>query len=202
MSVGALQRNAALEAKLQRAIGDCKLGRPVYAYDVVGSTMDVAHQLAAEGAPEGTLVWATRQEQGRGRLGRTWISPEGGLYCSFILRPTRPVNETPELSLVAGQAVAEAIKELTGLSPIIKWPNDLLLNDKKVAGILVEAREGVIIGIGINLTTNPIQLLEVATSLAAQGIKNPDMCQLLGILCWHLSKEYAVWTAPGVSNNG
>ncbi len=194
------QREAALEERLRQAIGDCKLGRPVYAYDVVSSTMDVAHQLAAEGAPEGTLVWANRQEKGRGRLGRTWISPEGGLYCSFILRPTRPVNETPELSLVAGQAAAEAIKEVTGLSPTIKWPNDLLLNGKKVAGILAEARNGaLVVGIGINVTTNPTDLMDTATSLAVQGVANPGVLQLAGACCQSLSKWYDVWTAKGVS---
>ena len=120
-----------------------RIGRPVYAFQHVGSTMDVAHELAAVGAGEGTLVWAIRQEQGRGRLGRTWASPEGGLYISMLLRPTRPPTELPQLSLVAGLAAAQAIQEHAKLFPAIRWPNDLLINGKKVGGILVEASSSV-----------------------------------------------------------
>ncbi|MBI3331175.1 MAG: hypothetical protein HYZ96_03580, partial [Candidatus Omnitrophica bacterium] len=93
MGAAPFSRDTTLEDQLFRQLG----GRPVHAFQQVGSTMEVAHQLAAEGAPEGTLVVAARQEQGRGRQGRTWASPEGGAYCSLILRPARPPSETPQL---------------------------------------------------------------------------------------------------------
>ena len=141
--------------------------------------MEIAHELAADGAPEGTLVWAARQEQGRGRLGRVWASPEGGLYCSLILRPMRAPAEIPQLSLVAGLSTAEAIHEVTQLHPAIRWPNDLLLGGKKVAGILAEGqshslRPAVVIGIGINVSTDPRELPETATSLHAAGAACDD----------------------------
>ena len=143
-----------------------RLGQ-VYAYRTVGSTMEIAHALAAQGAPHGTLVWAATQEQGRGRLRRVWVSPDGGAYCSIILRPDRPAAEIPQLALVTGLAVAETIQELTGLLPAIRWPNDVLLSGRKVAGILVEGRDtGVVVGIGINVATNPALLPETAASLA------------------------------------
>lgn len=141
--------------------------------------MEVAHQLAADGATEGTLVWASRQAQGRGRLGRTWESPEGGAYFSLILRSTRPPVDIPQLSLVAGLSAAEAIQQTTGLFPSIRWPNDVLLNGLKVAGILTETRSSsntlsairstlyAVIGIGINVTTRTEDLPDTATSLLA-----------------------------------
>ena len=160
--------------------------------------MDVAHELAAAGAGEGTLVWAARQEQGRGRLGRTWASPEGGAYFSFILRPMRPATEIPQLSLVAGLAAAESIGELTGLAPSVRWPNDVLIGEKKVCGILTEARHGaVVIGIGINVSTDPAHLPDPATSLKAVGAPACDPCRLTAALCRQFDQWYDVWTARG-----
>lgn len=158
--------------------------------------------MAAEGAPEKTLIWAARQEQGRGRLGRTWVSPAGGAYCSMILKPARPLEEIPQLSLVTGLAVAEAIQEITGLFASIRWPNDLLLNEKKVAGILVEARNGaVIIGIGINVTTAPEALPDTATSLAAALGSDPslgsDPCKVTAEVCRRFKTWYDAWTESG-----
>ncbi|MBI2104643.1 MAG: biotin--[acetyl-CoA-carboxylase] ligase [Candidatus Omnitrophica bacterium] len=237
MSRASVQRDPELEARLSRHIG----GRPVHAFQQVGSTMEVAHQLAAEGAAEGTLVVAARQEQGRGRQGRTWASPEGGAYCSLILRPARPPSETPQLSLVAGLAAAEAIRDMACLYPAIRWPNDLLLREKKVAGILTEqkvpgcsvehprmaagdaepgpppparrprrprtadgvaARQDprpgvVIIGIGINVATNPAQLPEGSTSLAAEGAPHVSREELLAGWCRRFSAWYEVWTRQG-----
>ena len=175
-------------------------GWTVHAFESVTSTMDVAHRLAVEGAPDRTLVWAARQEQGRGRLGRTWASPEGGVYLSLILRPNRLPAEIPQLSLVAGLAVAEAIRELTGLFASIRWPNDLLLNDKKVAGILVEARNSaVVIGIGINVATDPSQLPDTATSLHSEfSIQNSELIyRLTGEVCRRVSVWYDRWLVQG-----
>ena len=194
------ERDPELEAKLLAGLNGARLGRPVQAFARVASTMEIAHELAADGAPEGTLVWAARQEQGRGRLGRTWASPEGGAYFSLILRPARPLAEIPQLSLVAGLSAAEAIRELTGLTASIRWPNDLLLDSKKVCGILVEARNGAaVIGIGLNVTTDLTDLPDTATSLHAAGaVCDPYL--LTGALCRRFQRWYDVWSAEGFAS--
>ena len=203
-------RDPELEAAIARHLG----GRPVYAFQQVGSTMEVAHRLAAEGAPEGALVVAARQEQGRGRLGRAWASPEGGVYLSLILRPMRPPSETPQLALVAGLAAAEAIRDSACLYPSIRWPNDHLLREKKVGGILTEqkvpgtlgggavenslsARFVVVIGIGVNVSSDPASLPEGSTSLAAEGASHVSREEVIAGLCRRFSAWYDVWTRQG-----
>ena len=194
MGAAPFSRDTELEAQLSQQIG----GRPVYAFQTVGSTMDAAHRLAADEAPEGTLVVAERQEQGRGRLGRTWVSPEGGLYSSLILRPKRPAGDIPQLSLVAGLAAAEAIRDAACLYPSIRWPNDLLLREKKVGGILTEARDSVVVvGLGINVSTDPAQLPEGSTSLAAEGAAHVSREDLLAGLCRRFMAWYDVWGREG-----
>jgi len=163
------RRDPELEATLGRYMNECALRGPVFAFREAGSTMEEAHALARQGAAEGALVFAARQSQGRGRLGRVWESPEGGAYFSILLRPRRPTTEIPQLSLVAGLSLAEGIRQLARLYPSIRWPNDLLLDGKKVAGILVEASAYVIIGVGVNVTTAPSNLPDTATSLSAAG---------------------------------
>jgi len=187
-------RDQELEQRLAQHVGD---GAPIYAFRELGSTIDMASSLATQGATEGTLVFARRQSKGRGRLGRTWSSPEGGLYCSLILRPRRSSSEISQLSLVAGLAVVEAIQKLTGLAPSIRWPNDVLLKSQKVCGVLVEAKgEAVIVGIGVNVTTDPRLLPVTATSLAAAG-RACDAHRLAGALYGHFRGWYDEWTARG-----
>lgn len=191
-----LERDAGLEAQLLAHLR--VKGQEVYAFHSVSSTMDVAHELAAQGLPDGTIVWARRQTQGRGRFGRTWESPEGGAYCSLILRPTRPAAETPQLSLVAGLATAETIQQQTGLIATVRWPNDLLLDGRKVAGILIEHRAGaVVLGIGINISTDQTQLPEGSTSLAASRARACDPYQFTGAWYRRFQSWYATWTAQG-----
>lgn len=182
------------DAELETVLATHWPGGPVYAFDSVASTMDIAHALAQDGASEWTLVWAQRQEQGRGQRGRAWISPEGGLYCSIILRPTKPVVELPQLTLIVGEALKQAIEEVTGLSLTIKHPNDLLLNGKKLCGILTERKtDAVVVGIGINLSTAPMELPQGATSLSAAGNAcNPLL--LVNAIYRHLRRTYTVWS--------
>ena len=168
-------RDPALERTLLQALKGTRIGHPLYAFKSVSSTMDVARRVMIEdAAPEGTLIWAATQKRGRGRLGRVWASPQGGIYCSIILRPSRCPLEIPQLALVAGLSSAKAIHEATGLFPSIRWPNDILLHQRKVCGILVEAVSGAaIVGIGINVTTHPEDLPENALSLASGLLKKP-----------------------------
>src|SRR5437867_133640 len=128
---------------------------PIVTLDTVDSTQRVAFELAADGAPDGAVVVANHQHAGRGRRGRVWqAAPGTSLLASIVLRPRLAPPEAPRLSFAAAIAVAEAIERLTGVTPKLKWPNDVLLRGRKVAGILLEARAEasiVVLGIGVNL---------------------------------------------------
>jgi BirA family biotin operon repressor/biotin-[acetyl-CoA-carboxylase] ligase len=135
-------------------------GWTLVALDSVGSTNDEATQLAESGAPEGTLVWAREQTGGRGRRGRRWASPRGNLYTSTILRPECSAPRAAELGFVAALAVADIVPP--GRDVRVKWPNDVLVDGGKVAGILLESAVGqggrvqhVVAGVGINVTFAP-----------------------------------------------
>jgi BirA family biotin operon repressor/biotin-[acetyl-CoA-carboxylase] ligase len=198
-------RDAGTARRLRKALN----GWAVHAYESVSSTMEVAHEFADEGAPELTLVAARRQEHGRGRLGRAWTSPEGGVYFSALLRPKQPLSEVPQLSLVAGLSATEAVRELTGLHPSVRWPNDLLLEGRKLAGILTESRNGaVVLGIGINITTAQCDLPEGAVSLAdrlpggaAPDVRAPDFPPaLIAAVCERLAYWYGLWSRKGFAD--
>ena len=155
------------------------IGRLLEVVGEIGSTNDRAMAAGHEGASEGLCVLADRQTAGRGRQGRTWVSAPGlGLYTSVLLRPKATPSSLPLLTLVAGLAVADAIQEVADLPPRLKWPNDVLLDGRKVAGILAEvATSGaevshVVVGIGINVNHGagdfPPVLRETATSVSLQ----------------------------------
>jgi len=196
-------RNFSLEARLRDASGGLRIGAPCYAFQQVASTMDLAHQIAEVGALEGACVWAESQTAGRGRAGRQWISPQGGFYLSLILRPTRAPAQVPQLSLVAGLAAAQAIKEATGLLPSIRWPNDVLLNGKKLAGILIESRSSsrhvhhVIVGIGVNVTADAAALPDIATSLDQWVDSVPDRITLAVTFFKYFQQAYYEWKLLG-----
>ena len=149
-------------------------------YDTIDSTNEEAKRLARAGAEEGTLVWALEQTAGRGRRGHAWASPRGNLYASLILRPECPVGRAAQLGFVAALAVGDMLDAtsggLEGLS--YKWPNDVLVHGRKIAGILLESELGegeipkfVIVGVGINLISSPPHTEFPATSVAEQGLR-------------------------------
>lgn len=147
---------------------------PVHYFETLNSTNDLAKELAAQDAPEGTVVVAEAQTRGRGRLGREWNSPPGaGLYVSLVLRPMLPPMELPQITLTTAVAVVRAVRRVAGLAPGIKWPNDLLLNGKKLGGILTEMEtesdriRHVVVGLGLNVNNPgfPPELAATATSL-------------------------------------
>jgi BirA family biotin operon repressor/biotin-[acetyl-CoA-carboxylase] ligase len=148
------------------------IGKKIHYYESVPSTMDVAMELGIKGAPEGTVVFAETQTKGKGRLGRIWFSPKyKGIYLSLILRPKFAPEKTPLLTLLSAVSICEAVKECLGLDAQIKWPNDILIQHKKAAGILTELNAEmdevnfVIIGIGINVNNDKKSLISTAISL-------------------------------------
>ncbi len=160
----------------------------VVALETVDSTNDEALRLAMEGAEDGTLVWAREQTGGRGRQGRTWSSPPGNLYFSLVLRPDCAPAEAAQLGFVAGLALGEAIGSVAPpmIEVTFKWPNDLLLNGRKGAGILLESRSDpdgaldcLILGVGVNLAHYPEDTSFPATSLRFEGATQVTVVALL-----------------------
>jgi BirA family biotin operon repressor/biotin-[acetyl-CoA-carboxylase] ligase len=167
-------------------------GRVLY-FPSIGSTNDIAASLAADGTPEGAVVIADAQTAGRGRRGRSWFSPPGaGLYVSVVLTPSR-ARHSPEravglLTLSAGVALAEAVERVTGLAPLIKWPNDLLVGRRKLAGILAEGvakpsadgLRAVVLGYGINVgaAAFPPELADRVTALEPELGRDVDRARL------------------------
>jgi BirA family biotin operon repressor/biotin-[acetyl-CoA-carboxylase] ligase len=173
-------------------------------FAVIDSTNDEARRQAAAGAPEGVVIWADRQESGRGRQGRVWQSPPGNLYCSILLRPDRPAPEVALLSFAAALAVCETLAPLLphGAAPRCKWPNDVLIDGRKIAGILLESEAAgatvawLVVGIGVNLAAHPDATETPATSLRALGVAAAPE-PVLSALCRHFLAWYEIWRAEG-----
>ena len=174
------------------------LARRVELYAEVPSTQERAKELAREGAPHGTLVVAGVQTGGRGRLGRAWSSPAGGLWMSLVLRPEIPAIHAPRITLAAAVGVAKALREM-GVEAEIKWPNDLLVGGRKVCGILAEAGFGrsgglefAVLGVGINANVDPASVEGLGgTSLRAELGREVDLVRLLAAVLGGLEVELA-----------
>ena len=180
--------------------------RDIVYFKETDSTNTRAKDLAGNGAPEGTLVVCEKQTKGRGRKGRNWFSPsEQGIYLSLILRPTISLGEAPMITLLTAAAVAETILSLTQLEVKIKWPNDILVNGKKIAGILTEistemdAIDYIVVGLGMNVNTPsfPGDIREKATSVFIETGKHFPRVLLIGeYLKWH-EKYYEILNKVG-----
>jgi BirA family transcriptional regulator, biotin operon repressor / biotin---[acetyl-CoA-carboxylase] ligase len=181
------------------------LGRTLHVFPEVDSTSTTARELAAAGAAHGTAVIADAQRAGRGRLGRSWASPAGtNLYLSVVLRCDLPPERLSQISLLAGVAVCETVREWCPAS--IKWPNDVLVDGRKVAGILAEmdtAGPGpvVVLGIGVNLNTAradfPAELRDKAGSLCLATGTPVDRARFAGRLLSALEVRYEQWRRDG-----
>ena len=164
-------------------------------------------RLLEEDDTEGAIAVAEEQSQGRGRLGRSWHAPaRTGVLVSVLLRPEVGPARLPELSLVAGGAVAEAIADVTGIEPAIKFPNDVLVGGRKVAGILAESSEGrVVLGIGVNANQTEAQLPRDTdtepTSLRVETGATVDRAQLLAAILARLERAYDTWVT-GTARSG
>jgi len=176
----------------------------VYRY---AETTDSTQRMLAEDESEGAIAVAEVQTEGRGRLGRVWDAPAGtSVLVSVLLLPAVEAPRLPELSLVAGGAVAQAIAEVTGLEPAIKFPNDILVQGRKVAGILAESSEGrVVLGIGVNVNQTLEQLPANAkiepTSLRLELSGPVNRARLLAAILLQLERAYDAWVT-GTSRSG
>ncbi len=174
-----------------------RFGRPYLYVEVCPSTQ----RLLGPERSEGALAVTEEQTEGRGRLGRQWLSPPGvSVLCSLLLEPPVETRLLPELSLVAGEACAEAITAATELEPEIKLPNDILIGGRKAAGILAEAREGrVVLGLGINVNVPseelPTEVDRPATSLLVETGSEVDRAEFLVELLAALERRYDAWVA-------
>ena len=152
------------------------IAKKIHYFDYLASTMDLAMQLGIQAAANGTLVLAEAQTKGRGRLSRSWFSPKyKGIYLSLVLRPKISPSAAPMLTLLSAVSICEAIKKIVGLDAQIKWPNDVFICNKKIAGILTEMNAEVdkvnfvVIGIGLNVNNDRKSLIAQATSLKEQA---------------------------------
>jgi len=191
---------------LRKGLRTSRFGSKIYTFDTIDSTNNCARTLAGCWAEEGTVIIAEQQTAGRGRLGRSWeANPNENLIFSIILRPTMSPEAINLLPLSVSVAVAQAVEQCTGLRLECKWPNDLLVNSRKVAGILLEgsfsknAVEWIVIGIGVNVnqTRFPGDLDQKATSLKLACNKEIDRTALFRAILESLERYYRVGTDTG-----
>jgi BirA family biotin operon repressor/biotin-[acetyl-CoA-carboxylase] ligase len=194
--------DALLADDLLARLGKTKIiGRDIQVFEQTSSTNDVVEKLARDGVREGAVVFAESQTRGRGRLGRKWISPaRKGLWFSILLRPNLRPQETTQLTVASATALRRAIVSETRLQPEIKWPNDILINGKKVAGILTEMSaeldrvRHVIPGIGVDVNQDtsefPLELRKIATSLKIEAGESFSRPALAVAILQELDEEY------------
>lgn len=193
---------------IQLGLETKRFGRKVVYQEETNSTQTVANELVMNDAPEGSIVVAERQLSGRGRLQRSWVTSSGkAIAMSIILRPSISPRVAPQLTLLTAVAIASAIEKVTGLHPQIKWPNDILINNKKVCGILTEMQgdadciKSVVIGIGINVNQveedYPLELLDIATSLRIEKGQIFLRAKLIQVILAELEKYYEIFLEKG-----
>jgi BirA family biotin operon repressor/biotin-[acetyl-CoA-carboxylase] ligase len=195
--------------EIRAGLATTRLGQNARHFQTCESTQDDLRAAAEAGAPDGTLYIAEELRAARGRMGRSFYTPRGGLWFSLLLRPERPPNELALLSLAVAVALHQATNELTGLSPLLRWPNDLLLDGRKMAGILLEmaSEQDVVryvipgVGVNVNLRTSdfPPDLRPIATSLREALGRDVPRVALLQRFLERLESLYDDYLANGPS---
>ncbi len=199
-----------LAVEIEDGLNSERIARPLICLAEIDSTNIKARQLADDGAADGTVIVADQQSVGRGRLGRRWESPPAvNLYCSILLRPKIPVQQAPQLTFLTAVAVAETLKENYQLPAHVKWPNDVLVNGAKVAGLLNEMNAEtelvhyVVLGVGVNLNMTaeqfPEQLNYPATSVLMETGNKVDRVQFIRSFLERLDGYYAEFITEGFS---
>ena len=199
-----------LSANFEDTLKTKLIGHPLYIYSQLDSTQTTAKYLAENGSKEGTIVLAYSQKKGIGRNGRKWFSPKGGIWFTVILRPHFPSEKANMINISFTTACAEVFYSFGIIQPVIKWPNDILANGKKICGILTQMKSGTkknknnpknksdieyaLVGIGINLNTNiedfPLALKNKATSLKHETGENIEADDFLSSLLVKIEKNY------------
>ncbi|MBN1936101.1 MAG: biotin--[acetyl-CoA-carboxylase] ligase [Anaerolineae bacterium] len=188
------------EEYIQSVLETRVLGRPTRYHPSIGSTMDEARRLAEAGAAEGLVVLADEQTAGRGRLDRRWWAPPGTcLLLTLLLRPALPARQAQRLTMICSLAVCDALAEVGGVQAQVKWPNDVLVGDKKICGVLTEldldgemlndALIGIGINVNVNLSTAP-ELMAPATSVLVETGRRVSRLALLAALLSNLEARY------------
>jgi BirA family biotin operon repressor/biotin-[acetyl-CoA-carboxylase] ligase len=190
-------------ASIKKGLTTAFMGRRAVYYRSIGSTNDVAKELAVQGAPEGTLVMADEQTVGKGRLGRRWLAPPGtSLLISLLFRPDLAVHQAQRLTMICSLAVVEAIESVTGLAASIKWPNDIVVQGKKTGGILTELGvtgerlDYAVVGLGlnVNLDFGAVEAMEglaaTATSLSQELGREVSRLTLLWRILENVERRY------------
>ncbi|MCW5830652.1 MAG: biotin--[acetyl-CoA-carboxylase] ligase [Deltaproteobacteria bacterium] len=181
-------------------------GQEIVWFEKTDSTNTQAARLADKGAAEGVLVVAESQSAGRGRLGRSWVSPAGlNFYGSFVLRPSLAPVAAAQVTLLSGLCVARSIEAVSGVRPRIKWPNDVLIGDRKVSGVLTESSSEldrinwIVLGIGVNLNVEkfPAELKDIATSVRIESGNRVDRAAFARRLCMELEAHYLRFVTQG-----
>jgi BirA family biotin operon repressor/biotin-[acetyl-CoA-carboxylase] ligase len=187
------------------------IGRNVHYMSSVGSTNATCWELASRGEPEGTVVLAEEQTAGRGRSGRAWFSPRGlGIWASVLVRPSMTTEELAALSIATALAIADGIAEAAGVSVKVKWPNDVIAEGRKLAGVLVESEqiagsrvESAVVGLGINVNTAvedfPEDLKGSATSVGLLHGSPVSRIEVLRSVMWEFERYYREYLAGGVA---
>lgn len=198
------------QLELDDGLGTSFLGKTLFTYRIIGSTSETAGMLAESGAPDGSLIVAEEQSDGKGRYSNSWYSPPGtGIWASLILRPGIAPSRLGSLGMLASLCICLALEEQTGLAPGIKWPNDIVLDGRKCAGILIESglmgsslRHAVLsFGLNVNVQEFPPELAGKATSLslAANG-RFFDRVPILRAILNHLEEGYFRFMADGFAS--
>ncbi|HOE93405.1 MAG TPA: biotin--[acetyl-CoA-carboxylase] ligase [Methanofastidiosum sp.] len=191
--------------ELERILFTDIIGKKVLFFEEVDSTNNKAKQIASE-EKEGTVVISEVQTSGRGRRGREWNSPKGGIYISFILKPNIPPEKAPQLTLVSSLALVETLKSMDKkLDAKIKWPNDILIKGKKISGILTELSSDIekinhiVVGVGVNLNTDKNALPETGTSLKTEMGENVSIKLFLKLFLEHFDLVYKEYITNGIN---
>ncbi len=191
------------EAELRSLIKTDWAGVQIVYYEETDSTNNRAKDAGEKGRQHGTLFVADQQSAGKGRRGRRWVSPSGtSIYMSLLLRPEIAPNSAPMLTLVMGLSVAEGIRRVTGMDAGIKWPNDIVVNKKKICGILTEMAAEmeyinyVVIGVGINVNQRefPSEIRDMATSLRMEGGHTYQRSEIVAAVLEEFEKNYKTFT--------
>lgn len=193
-------------AQKQKLSGGLLNDYHLLSFDTLDSTNEEAKRLARGGGCHGAVIWARQQTGGKGRLGRQWISSEGNLFVSVLLQPEKPVAELAQLSFVAAVSVIGALSDMFPESSRLscKWPNDILLDDRKLCGILLESFETpegkgpwVVVGVGVNVESFPQSTEFPATCLKEAGVELISAKIILSRFIHHFIESYNIWNAKG-----